>query len=170
VVQYLNSRAKGENVTKHKKTEVLDPVTDNFFEYLNNDPVVLALRQSRALKKEQLLARQAVRAARAKVRARRADTAKDWWRSAHATTPGPSRIRVTFNRFLTPAEAEHFTGTVSLAHDPTYKIRVIGNRVWVETWFHSSRDAYDEIALFVASEYVNIFPVAVRTFRELVED
>lgn len=168
---HSGQHAKGDQMPKHKKTDVavIEPVSGSFFEYLDKDPKVIALRQARAIKKRQTAALQARRAARARVRARMADTGKDWWRNANATTPGPSRIRVTFNRPLTPAEAEHFTDEVSLTHDPTYKIRVTANRVWVETWFHSSRDAYDEIAAFVASEYVNIYPVAVRTFRELRE-
>jgi hypothetical protein len=42
-------------------------------------------------------------------------------------------------------------------------------RLFVESTDSSSRDLYEAVASVVAGSFVNVFPTAVRTFRELVE-
>lgn len=91
-------------------------------------------------------------------------TAKDWWKNEGSRRPGPSRIRVTLSRPLTPAETEHLLATLGSNGD---KVRVNGNRIWYESTVFRSRVTYQWVAYTVASSFVNAFPTAVRTFREL---
>lgn len=96
-------------------------------------------------------------------------TAKDWWKQDQAKTPGPSRIRTTFNRKFTAAEAEHLRRVATLLSivDPGEKMRVTENRIWSESHKFDSRTQYDKVSAMIADGFVNIYPLAVRTFREL---
>ena len=86
-----------------------------------------------------------------------------------------SRIRVQLSRPLTWAEVEDLTTDGA---DPHLR-RLDGNgfdglKLWVapnhvHVWAeapYGSRDLYELVASIVANEYVNVFPKAVRTFRE----
>lgn len=96
-------------------------------------------------------------------------TPDNWWAEKQTDNPGPSRIRVTLSREFTPAEAEHFSqvGFLVAAISEGETITVDGNRIWVESAVFDSRTAYQKIADLIGNGFVNIFPTAVRTFREL---
>lgn len=78
---------------------------------------------------------------------------------------------MTFNRPLTPAEQEHLRSLSVLVREYAGdKIRLSPDqRLFVESHDSSSRDIYEAVAEVVASSFVNVFPIAVRTFRELVD-
>lgn len=94
----------------------------------------------------------------------------EWWKDLGSQKPGPARIRVTFNRPLTAAEAEHMNEVSRLitkyAGD---KARFNEGRLYVESHESDSRQLYAAVAKLVENSFVNVFPVAVRTFRELVK-
>ena len=86
-----------------------------------------------------------------------------------------SRIRVQLSRALTWAEVEDLTTDGA---DPHLR-RLDGNgfdglKLWVapnhvHVWAeapYGSRDLYELIAEIMANQYVNVFPKAVRTYRE----
>lgn len=87
-----------------------------------------------------------------------------------------SRIRVLLSRPLTWAEKEdletdwndpHQRRVNGVNNDLGVKIHVANNfeHVWAEG-LAGSRVVFDLIAAILESEYVNVFPRAVRTFRE----
>jgi len=94
----------------------------------------------------------------------------DWWNDMLSTRPGPARIRVTLNRDLTPAEQETIRQLGTLVRQTLGdKVRVTpDSRIFVESRDVPSRDLFDAVAKVVAESFVNVHPVAVRTFRELV--
>jgi len=96
-------------------------------------------------------------------------TPKDWWREEGSGTPGPARIRVTFNRSLTEAEKEHLREVGSrVAASVGDKIRVAGDsRIYLESYSVDSRALFRAASSLAATSFVNVFPIAVRTFREL---
>lgn len=93
-----------------------------------------------------------------------------WWDEVNSHKPGPARIRVTFNRDLTPAEQEHLRSVGVLVREYTGdKVRLSPDeRLFVESNDSDSRDLYEAVASIVSASFVNVFPVAVRTFRERV--
>lgn len=95
----------------------------------------------------------------------------EWWKDEGARKPGPARIRVTLNRSLTPAEHEHLVQVYDLIRlNVGDKVRVApDDRIYAESTAVSSRSLYAAVAAVVERSFVNVFPVAVRTFRELVE-
>lgn len=95
---------------------------------------------------------------------------KDWWREEASTRPGPARIRVSFNREFTHAEREHLRRVGRLIAKTTGdRFRLSNDRIYIESKTYESRALYDAVAAVVASSFVNVFPLAVRTFRELVK-
>lgn len=87
------------------------------------------------------------------------------------TKSGPSRIRISFSRPFTEAEKEYFQGTIDwrgVATPVDVTTRLNGNeKLWLESNDLSSRDLFQFGRELVESTFVNVFPVAVRTFREL---
>jgi hypothetical protein len=87
-----------------------------------------------------------------------------------------SRIRVLLSRPLTWAEREDITTDFA---DPHYRrldgqseldglklwVSPNGEHVWAEAPY-GSRPLYDLVAITLENSYVNVFPRAVRTFRE----
>jgi hypothetical protein len=100
----------------------------------------------------------------------KANTPPDWFEQRGSNRPGPARIRVTINRGLTPAEREEFRNFILLtraANDD--KVRVADDsRIYVESSSAVSRELFQGIASYVEARFVNVFPIAVRTFRELI--
>jgi hypothetical protein len=85
-----------------------------------------------------------------------------------------SRIRVQLSRPLTWAEKEHLETNWTDPNlrrisdvSPVLKLRVAENKehVWLEAPF-GSRIAFELLAAAVEQHFVNVFPKAVRTFRE----
>jgi len=95
----------------------------------------------------------------------------EWWDELSSRRPGPARIRVTFNRDLTEAEKEHLRQVGELVR--TYvgdKLRISPDqRVYIESQENNSRDLFEALSSVVATSFVNVFPTAVRTFRERME-
>jgi len=94
-------------------------------------------------------------------------TASEWWAEGMSRKPGPSRIRVSLSRALTPAEIEFFKG-INAHSDGSFRTRATANRIWHESYVQDSREAYEVLAWLLGENFVNVFPIAVRTFRELV--
>lgn len=85
---------------------------------------------------------------------------------------GPARIRISFSRPLSYAEQEFFHGKIDLVSVTDAKTsvtaRLNGNqKLWLESNSYDSRQLYQFGRELVESNFVNVFPVAVRTFREL---
>lgn len=93
-----------------------------------------------------------------------------------ANSPGPSRIRVMLNRELTPAELEglrEIAWQVNML-SPHDKFRVTQTPekvvyIYAQSGDADSRTLYGSVASVVAEGFVNVYPVAVRTFRELIK-
>lgn len=85
------------------------------------------------------------------------------------TKKGPSRIRISFSRPFTASEQEAFHGTVDyIGPDYTVTARLNGNqKLWLESAGLDSRTLFDFGRELVESQLVNVYPTAVRTFREL---
>lgn len=87
-----------------------------------------------------------------------------------------SKIRVTFNRQLTYAEIETFRAQMADMHaqDPgnktTWHFTPDRKKLYIQTPHFDSRYVYDVIAEQVATSYVNVHPVAVRTFDDSVTE
>jgi len=85
-----------------------------------------------------------------------------------------SKIRVTFNRPLTWSEVEFFRTSFRDAADYDkgqieHKYRFTDDRqklYWEASDFGRSREMYEKITLAVENFFVNLHPVAVRTFSE----
>jgi len=92
---------------------------------------------------------------------------QDWWADGMSRKPGPSRIRISLSRSLTPAEIEFFKG-LNAYSDGSFRIHATANRVWHESYVQDSRETYSVLAWVLGENFVNVFPIAVRTFRELV--
>ncbi len=94
----------------------------------------------------------------------------DWWKELNEQKPGPARIRVSFSRPFTEAEKEHLRSVgVLVRRYIGDKIRVAADdRVYIESQDSESRNLFEAISAVVASSFVNVFPIAVRTFREMV--
>lgn len=95
-------------------------------------------------------------------------TATDpWLKSAWTVAPEPSpppiasEVRVTFNRGFTWSERETFRSFVEKSNSSHYWINP--KTVYIYSVF-DSRVLVDKVSDFVAREYLNIHPRAVRTF------
>lgn len=78
---------------------------------------------------------------------------------------GPARIRVSLSRELSHAEKEFIR---SLGKD--YYIRLSGSgKLYIDSWVADSRELFDGAREWLEDNFVNVFPTAVRTFRELVK-
>lgn len=99
-------------------------------------------------------------------------TPGNWWADEGSKKPGPARIRVTLNRDLTAAEHEHLSRVGQfISESVPDKFRVAPDgRIYVESTDADSRSLYDGVAAVVERTFVNVFPIAVRTFRELRKD
>jgi hypothetical protein len=96
---------------------------------------------------------------------------KQWWDDLSSKKPGPARIRVTLNRDLTHAEREFLREVGSSLVALGDKLRVAdASRIYVESTSARSRQLFEAVSALVANSFVNVYPVAVRTFRELVRE
>jgi hypothetical protein len=78
---------------------------------------------------------------------------------------GPARIRLSLSRPFTYAEKEYIRDMGRQSH-----IRLSRNgKLYVSSEITDSRDLYFQTRLWLEDTFVNIFPTAVRTFRELVK-
>lgn len=88
----------------------------------------------------------------------------DWMRSIlDAPRPVRSKLRIRFNRALTWAEREAVRGFMNhlgyrhhFNHEDPSELHLRAQ--------DDSRTAYDVVAHYVAEEFVNVYPKAVRTF------
>lgn len=95
---------------------------------------------------------------------------KEWWTENGSTRPGPARIRVSVNRDLTEAEREHLRQLGrNIQKTLKDKFRLgPGDRIFVESNDYDSRALYSAVSAVLEGSFVNVFPIAVRTFRERV--
>jgi len=84
--------------------------------------------------------------------------------AADVKPPTRSRIRIRFNRPLTWSERETLNGTVDEDLNEEFRFSK-PDELFVES-AADSRSLYESIAGFVEDNYVNLHPVAGRTFKE----
>ena len=84
--------------------------------------------------------------------------------AADVKPPTRSRIRIRFNRPLTWSERETLNQQSEDYYNEEFKFSK-PDELFVESAL-DSRTLYESIAGFVEDNYVNLHPVAVRTFKE----
>lgn len=125
------------------------PGSSDFELWLNANPIVQVKRAARANKQQ---------------------PAPQPAKKVRKPRKGPARIRVTFSRHFRVAEVEHLRRASNIA---PFLDELIGlklrldpsGRLWAEADM-DSRDLYSLVTQLIESTFVNVFPTAVRTFRE----
>lgn len=86
--------------------------------------------------------------------------------SSHTESPSSrSKIRVKFNRAITWSERETFRKKFIGMTTAVNHRWENGDLLWLEATYVDSRPLFEQVAKFVEKNYVNVHPVAVRTFE-----